>query len=118
NSWCREINSPNPSLYGAWNSGTLAARGEAVAFWPMDDFRYPAGIKEAHDLIQKGADVVYSPFRVRRYFNILGHDVLVYIQKVDKQVPEFNDATYPEFLHSMHCGPFYMFNKNLYFRVG
>jgi glycosyltransferase involved in cell wall biosynthesis len=116
--WFREIDSPNPSLYGAWNSGALSARGEVIGFWPVDDYRYAEGVNEAVGLFKQGADLVYSPFRVRRYLNFFGHDFLVYIQTVKKQLPEFNEKTYPEFLRSMMCTPFFIMKKQFYLKVG
>ncbi|MEK7161427.1 MAG: glycosyltransferase family 2 protein [Patescibacteria group bacterium] len=116
--WCRVIDSPNPSLYGSWNSGTLAAQGEAVGFLPMDDIRFPEGIKEAVELIHLGAELVYSPFKVRRYINVLGHNFLVFVKAFHKGVLEFNEKNYPEFLRSMVYTPFFIFTKSLYQKVG
>jgi len=118
NSWCRIYENPEPSLYMAWNTGVLNAKGDVVGFWNADDWRYVDGTIEAYNLVMAGADVAYSPFRIRRYLQVLGHDVLVHIQRIDKQVPGFNDATYNQFLTGMHCGPFFMFNRKFYDQVG
>jgi len=116
--WCRIFENSVPSLYAAWNRGVLEARGDVVGFWNADDWRYVDGTLEAYNLIKQGADVVYSPFRIRRYLQLLGRDFLVHIQSIDRQVPEFNEHTYPTFLYQMHCGPFFMFRQTLYDQVG
>ena len=116
--WCREVSSESKGLYGAWNSGVSAAKGEILGFWNVDDFRYMEGVKEGLDLITQGADLVYFPFRIRRYLNLFGYSLLVHIQRIDSQVPEFNEQTKTEFLRSMLCGPFFIFKKSLYDRVG
>jgi glycosyltransferase involved in cell wall biosynthesis len=116
--WFRLKELPQPSLYGAWNAGVLEARGQFIGFWNADDWRYVNGSLEAVDLFKNGADLVYSPFRIRRYLNLFGRDFLVHIQRIDRQVPEFNERTSPTFLYQMHCGPFFMFRKTLYDQVG
>jgi GT2 family glycosyltransferase len=118
NSWCRVIENETPSLYMAWNTGVLNAKGEAVCFWNADDWRYAEGTLEAYEAIQKGADVAYSPFRIRRYLHVFGHDVLVHIQRIDRQVPEYTEQTRPDFLFNMHCGPFFLFSRKFFETVG
>ncbi len=118
NTWCRIYEGDTPSLYMAWNIGTLMAKGDVVGFWNADDWRYIKGTLEALSLFKQGAELVYSPFRIRRYMNFFGQDILVFIKEINKQVPEFNNQTYPTFLYQMHCGPFFMFDKKLYAKVG
>ena len=118
-SWCKIIESDTPSLYRAWNDGVAAAKGDIIGFWNADDIRYVDGLIEGIDLIEKGSELVYFPFRIRRYLKIFElFDLLVHIQKIDKQVPEFNETTYKDFTRSMYCGPFFIFKKSLYEKVG
>jgi hypothetical protein len=116
--WCREVNCATKGVNAAWNSGFLAARGDAFAFCNIDDYRYTGGTKEALRLIEQGAELVYLPFHIRRYLVFFGYNFLVHRQTINKQVPEFNEQTKPEFLRSMLCGPFFVFKRSLFERVG
>jgi len=116
--WCREVDCLTPSVNAAWNEGFLAAQGDAFAFCNADDYRYKGGTKEALRMIGEGADLVYLPFHIRRYLNLFGRGFFVHRQTISRQVPEFNDKTKPEFLRSMLCGPFFVFRKSLFERVG
>ncbi len=117
-SWCREVSCSTPGVNAAWNSGFLAAKGDVFAFCNTDDFRYTCGTKEGIKLVEQGADLVYLPFHIRRYLIFFGRDFLVHRQTINKQVPEFNEQTKAEFFRSMLCGPFFVFRKSLFLRVG
>lgn len=111
--WCRIQENRRPSLYAAWNTGVKVAKGEACGFWNADDVRYPQAIIDGFKMIKEGAELVYFPFWYLRYVRILGARILV--KKVLVKPPLFDRR---EFSRSMHCGPFFIFSKDLYRKVG
>ena len=112
-SFFKLIEVPREPIYATWNRGVREANGEVVGFWNVDDIRYPKAIVEGLSLIKQGNDLVYFPFRYKRYIHIVGFDVLVK-NKIIK-VPEFDRN---EFTRSMICGQFLIFKKDFYDKVG
>ena len=103
---------PREPLYATWNRGVRAAQGAVVGFWNVDDVRYPKAVADGLSLIEQGNDLVYFPFRYKRYVHILGFDMLAKNKII--QVPEFDRA---EFMRSMICGPFFIFKKEFFEKV-
>lgn len=101
------------SLYTSWNRGVQLANGQIITFWNVDDVRYAEAVKNSLDLFMNGADLVYFPFIYRRYLKILEVPILVK-RKIIK--PLLFDKI--EFTRSMHCGPFFMFKKDFFKKVG
>lgn len=116
--WLKVVNVPRETLYASWNRGVEMAKGEILGFWNVDDVRYFLALSEAVELFKQGAELVYFPFIVKRYVNIMGKSFLVWKSKIDKAIPEFNNITRSEFIRSMFCGPFFMFTKELFGKVG
>ena len=117
-SWFKFISIGREPLYATWNRGVGLARGEIIGFWNVDDVRYPEALIEAQRLFEQGNELVYFPFKIGRYFKLLGKYFLVGKQTIDSQIPEFNHQTRPEFSRSMLCGPFFLFKKTFYGKVG
>lgn len=106
------------TLYATWNRGVALAKGEIVGFWNTDDKRFPDSLIEAQELVDLGAELVYFPFKVCRYIKIFGRYFLVHKQRIDKKLPVYDKQTRKEFLRSMVVGPFFLFTKDLYRKVG
>ena len=104
---------PRESLYTSWNRGIEMAKNDIIGFWNIDDVRYPEAIIDGIKLIKKGAELVYFPFIIKWYLNFLGLSIV--IRKRIIHPPIFNKK---EFTRSMHCGPFFIFSKVLYRKVG
>ena len=113
NKWFRIFYIPRESLYASWNRGIDKAQGDIIGFWNVDDVRYPKAIIDGIRLIKEGAELVYFPFGYLRYVKLLGLRILV--KKKLILPPLFNRK---EFTRSMHCGPFFIFTKSLYKKVG
>lgn len=116
--WFKFVSVGREPLYATWNRGVELAGGEVIGFWNVDDVRYPEAIIDAQSLFTHGAELVYFPFKICRYLKILGHYFLVYKKTVNAQIPEFTQANRKDFLYHMNCGPFFMFTKTLYAKVG
>jgi len=101
------------SLYASWNRGVELAKNEIIGFWNVDDVRYPEAVIDGIRLIGEGTELVYFPFWYLRYIRLLGLRILV--KKKLILPPPFNRK---EFTRSMHCGPFFIFTKSLYKKVG
>ena len=113
-SWFRVFNVPRESLYASWNRGVELAKNDIIGFWNVDDIRYPEAIIDAARLVKEnGADLVYFPFIIKWYLNFFGLPFLVKWKKIIS--PVFDKR---EFTRSMHCGPFFIFTKSLYEKVG
>lgn len=116
--WFKFVAIDRESVYATWNRGVGLALGDRIGFWNVDDKRYPEALSESEELFSKGAELIYFPFIIKRYLKIFGKYFLVHKQTINKVTPEFNDQTKPRFLREMHCGPFFMFTKTLYNKVG
>lgn len=117
-SWFKFVTVGREPLYATWNRGVSLAKGEAIGFWNADDVRFSEAILEASILFQSGAQLVYFPFKVARYFKFFGKYFKVFTKTINSQIPEFNTESRKEFQRSMFCGPFFMFTKALYEQVG
>ncbi len=69
-------------------------------------------------MFAKGAELVYFPFYVKRYFKVGSWYLPLPLNKIDQQIPEFNEETSSFFQSNMFCGPFFLFTKVLYQKVG
>ncbi len=116
--WLKVINVPRETLYASWNRGVEIAKGEIVGFWNVDDVRTFPALSEAEQIFGQGAELVYFPFYIKRYLNFFSWSFPVWKKEINKTIPEYNSGTRPEFMRSMFCGPFFMFTKELYKKVG
>lgn len=114
-SWFRLQENQKPSLYAAWNTGTEIAKGSVVGFWNADDIRFPEAVIEAEHLVKNGANIVYFPFKIKRYLVIGGLDIPVHLQTVDGPVLDFEQK---KFQQTMTCGPHFMFRRSFFEQVG
>lgn len=114
-SWCNIAEVSRRGAYAAWNEGVISATGDVVGFWNADDIRFPKAVVEAEQLVMSGADVVYFPFIIKRYFNILGFSIKVYTKRV--QGPDL-DFDVKKFSRGMVCGPHFMFKRSLFHEIG
>jgi len=113
NKWIKVFYVSREPLYASWNRGVELAKNEILGFWNVDDVRYPEAIIDGIRLIGEGTELVYFPFWYLRYIRLLGLRILV--KKKLILPPPFNRK---EFTRSMHCGPFFIFTKSLYKKVG
>lgn len=111
--WLSFIKVPRESLYATWNRGVGLAKGSIIGFWNVDDARRPEAMIDALNLFNVGAQLVYFPFLIKWYLNIFNFSFLVKRKKI---VPPIFDRN--EFTRSMHCGPFFLFSKEFYKKVG
>lgn len=101
------------SLYASWNRGVREADAEVVSFWNVDDFRFFDAVSDGLKSITAGAELVYFPIIYKRYLTFFGIDFLV--KKTIFRPAEFDRN---RFINEMHCGPFFIFTKKLYEKVG
>jgi len=113
NKWVKIFYTSQESLYASWNRGISKAQGDIIGFWNVDDIRYPKAIVDGIRLIMEGAELVYFPFIIKWYLNFFGFSFVV--RKRIIYPSKFNRE---EFIRSMHCGPFFIFTKSFYRKVG
>ncbi len=111
--WFKYVSVPREPLYATWNRGVEMAQGNAIGFWNADDVRYSEALLDGVKLLEAGAGVVYFPFTIKRYFNLFGFSFLVKKRQI---IPEVFDRK--KFTTGMHCGPFFLFSKDFYHKVG
>lgn len=116
--WFSFVSVGRESVFATFNRGVGLAKGDKVGFWNVDDTRYASAIIEASGLFAQGAELVYFPFLIKRYLNFGLFSLPLPAQKIDKQIPKFNEETSGQFKNNMFCGPFFMFTKALYQKVG
>lgn len=114
------IEVPLEGIYATWNRGIDNATGEVFTFWNVDDKRFVNAIVDGvkflenlKDNQQDSAGLVYFPFIYKRYIRVLGLKILA---KIKIFFPPKFDKT--RFSKEMHCGPFFMFNKELFSKAG
>ncbi len=112
--WFKFENVGRESVFATFNRAFAMAKGDILGWWNDDDVRYPEAIVEAVEHFKQGADLVYFPFIIKRY--VFG--LPIWSQKIDKQIPEFNKETQTQFKTGMLCGPFFLFTKAFYKKVG
>lgn len=100
---------PREKLYASWNRGISLTKGDRIGFWNVDDVRFSKSIVEGEEKFKAGADLVYFPLIVAWFFK----KIPFRFKRI--KPPEFNIK---EFTRSMFCGPFFMFSKEFYNRVG
>lgn len=113
NGWIDFFEVPRESLYTSWNRGITLAKNDIIGFWNVDDIRSAEAVLDGINLIKNGAEIVYFPFLIKWYLNIFNYSFLV--KKKTVYPPKFEQN---EFRRSMHCGPFFLFTKELYKKVG
>ena len=112
--WLRVCHVSRESLYASWSRGVALAKNDIIGFWNVDDIRYADAVADAVRLIKEnGAELVYFPFIIKWYLKFFG---LAFLVKRKKIVPPVFDRR--EFTRSMHCGPFFIFSRSLYDKVG
>lgn len=99
-------------IYASWNRGVREAQGEFVTFWGVDDVRFSKAIIDALKN-NRDADVIYFPFRYKRYVQVLGLKILA---KVKTFMPPLFDKG--RFMKEMHCGPHFMARRSFFDTVG
>lgn len=99
-------------IYASWNRGIREAQGEFVTFWGVDDTRFSKAIINALDN-SNNEDVIYFPFRYKRYVQILGLKILA---KIKTFMPPLFDKD--RFVKEMHCGPHFMVRRSIFDNVG
>jgi hypothetical protein len=109
----RPIIVPRETLYASWNRGIAASTAPVIAFWNVDDVRFPEGVLDGLRIIEEGAEVVYFPFVSLR---LAGRKRGAWVDAAHLIEPPEFDA--PEFQRSMFAGPFFMFTREAYSRVG
>jgi len=113
NKWVRIFYISREPLYASWNRGVEMAKNEIIGFWNVDDVRYPEAVIDGIRLVREGAELVYFPFIIKWYIDFL--DFSFVVRKRTIHPPIFDQK---EFIRSMHCGPFFIFTKSLYKKVG
>ncbi len=116
--WFSFVSVGRESVFATFNRGVNLAGGEFLGFWNVDDIRYAQAVIEAVNLFSEGAELVHFPFLIKRYLNLGLFSLPLPTQKIDRQIPEFSASTKQQFLKGMVCGPFFMFTKSLYQKVG
>ena len=112
--WLRVCHVSRESLYASWNRGVALAKNDIIGFWNVDDARYPDAVTDAVKLVKEnGAELVYFSFIIKWYLKFFG---LAFLVKKKKIIPPVFDRR--EFTRSMHCGPFFIFSRSLYDKVG
>lgn len=111
--WFRFVEVKREPLYATWNRGVDMANGDIIGFWNVDDVRGAEAFIDGLDLISKGAELVYYPFTIKWYVDLLYMSILVRWKTISP--PSYERK---EFMRSMHCGPFFVFKKSLYKEVG
>ena len=113
--WCKIYECKELGLYRAWNFGVNKAQGNLLGFWNVDDIRFPEAVIEAQELADKGFDVVYFTFILKRYFAVGPLGIPVATRKIQGEALIFEKR---KFETTMTAGPHFMFTKKAFEKVG
>jgi len=95
-------------LYNSWNLCAKNAKGKYLAVWNVDDLRTKNSIEMQYNLIKSGdTGFVYGNYT----------DVIKFGDQ-DGNFVDFSKFKKGELLRSMILGPFYMFKKDLWSKIG
>src|SRR5690606_24921301 len=107
----RVIEVVREGIYASWNRGVRAAQSDVIGFWNVDDVRFAEPLCDGLDTIETGCELVY-----------FAHTV---VRMGDRWQRRPHYRTYEAIPYDaashrrrMKCGPFFMFTKALYERVG
>lgn len=115
NSHFRLIEVPREPLYATWNRGVREAKGDVVGFWNVDDTRNAKAVVESVELFKNGADLVYFPFLIKKYFTWKFLDFPIAFRFIGPSKLQYNQKVFET---GMLCGPHFMFTKEAYNKVG
>ncbi len=111
--WFKYVTVDRETVFASWNRGVNMAKGEAIAFWNVDDIRFADAIIDGSDLIKAGADLVYFPFYIVWFLKF--GPIFLPVKYKHILPPIYSKK---EFTRSMHCGPFFMISKEFFNQVG
>jgi GT2 family glycosyltransferase len=114
--WIKKEIVEREPLYATWNRGIRGAKYDIIGFWNVDDSRFSGALIKSVDLFKNGAQLVYFPFKYKRYIKFFNSALLVKT-KIIYPPESFNDNKF-RFISEMHCGPFFMFTRDLYDKTG
>jgi hypothetical protein len=103
---------PHESLYASWTRGIAASSGLCLAIWNVDDDRYADALIEGYRLIADGCEIVEFPFAAVREIRWLGRLTTRHQRRLPPQYDPVN------FGRKARTGPFFMFSRAVYDRVG
>jgi hypothetical protein len=103
---------PHESLYASWTRGIAASSGLCLAIWNADDERYADALIEGYRLIADGCEIVDFPFAALREIRWLG----LFTTRHQRRLPCQYDPV--NFRRKARTGPFFMFSRAVYDRVG
>jgi hypothetical protein len=103
---------PRENLYASWNRGIASSSGLCLAIWNVDDARYADALIEGYRLIADGCEIVDFPFTAVREIRWLG---LFNMQHQRRLPPQYDPVN---FRRKTRTGPFFMFSRAVYDRVG
>lgn len=109
---------PREKLYASWNRGIKEATGRVIGFWNVDDIRFVKAIEKGFKNIMYGADLVYFPFLVKGWMTLNSFKRIARIKIFRFKYIAAKEYNREEFQAGMHCGPFFIFNKDLISKVG
>lgn len=133
---------PLESLYRSWNRGINASSGDCICFWNVDDIRFSKALLEGIHLIKNNAKLVYFPHRhihkrkinisINKIFkkvlkpfgikfqlkNFIFSTTFIYINWTKRKLVQPPSFDRVEFTRSFHCGPFFMFHRSLFQKLG
>ena len=111
--WFSYIAVSRESLYASWNRAIANSNANAYSPWNVDDTRTANAIVDGLEWIRAGASLVYFPFVYKHYLSAFNFEFLV--KRYTVTPPPFERK---RFINEMHCGPHFMFTRNLYDAVG
>jgi len=101
-------------LYTSWNRGVKLAIYDILGFWNVDDERFSGSVLDGiKKILDDKFNLVYFPFIYKRYLKLFGCNILV--KKIIIKPSSFNKEIFKK---EMHIGPFFIFTKNFFNKVG
>ena len=106
------------TLYASWNRGIREASADIIAFWNVDDIRFPKALFNGANEIKKGAGLVYFSFisfGVIKISLFIKKKRLPFLYVKKNNVPPYNRDL---FMKGCICGPFFMFHRSIIDKIG
>ncbi len=98
-------------IYASWNRGVRAAQSDFIGFWNVDDVRFSEPLLAGLEALKSGCELVY-----------FAHTVVRTGDRWQRRphYRTYEAIPYDAALHRrrMKCGPFFIFKRSLYERVG
>jgi GT2 family glycosyltransferase len=112
------IRVPRETLYSSWNRGIRETSSDIIAFWNVDDIRFPNAFFNGINEIIKSSELVYFSFIVFGITKITIFKKRIKFPFFIFKISKAQSYNREQFMKGCMCGPFFMFHRKVFDKIG